>query len=74
MNNKRALIAVVATMGVLALPGLSIFAQQSDDEPSDMGFFVTSVGIGDGGGIRSFLREGPGGYAVEFFAWLDSQE
>ncbi|MDE0978017.1 MAG: hypothetical protein OR999_12145 [Arenicellales bacterium] len=40
MNNKKAFIAVVATMGVLALPGLSVFAQQSDDEPPDMGFFA----------------------------------
>lgn len=27
--------------------------------------------IGDGGGIRSFLLEDPGGYTVEFFQWLD---
>ncbi len=33
-------MAVVTTMGVLALAGLSIFAQQSDDEPPDMGFFA----------------------------------
>tara|TARA_B100000745_G_scaffold251266_1_gene173401 strand:+ start:565 stop:693 length:129 start_codon:yes stop_codon:yes gene_type:complete len=36
MNNKRALIAVLA----MALPGLSVFAQQSDDEPPDMDFFA----------------------------------
>ena len=36
MNNKRALIAVL----VMALPGLSVFAQQSDDEPPDMDFFA----------------------------------
>ena len=40
MNNKRALIAVLAIIGVLALPGLSVFAQQSDDEPPDMDFFA----------------------------------
>ena len=40
MYNKRALMAVVATMGVLALSGLSIFAQQSDDDPPDIGFFA----------------------------------
>ena len=52
MNNKRALIAVTATIGALALPGLSIVAQQqSDDEPPEMGFFITSVGIGDGGNL-----------------------
>ncbi len=27
--------------------------------------------IRDGGGIRSFLLEDPGGYTVEFFQWLD---
>ena len=27
--------------------------------------------IGEGGGIRSFLLEDPGGYTVEFFQWLD---
>lgn len=26
--------------------------------------------IGDGGGIRSFMLEDPGGYTVEFFEWL----
>ena len=31
MNNKRALIAVLATV---------VFAQQSDDEPPDMDFFA----------------------------------
>jgi len=29
--------------------------------------------IGDGGGIRSFLLEDPGGYTVEFFQWLDPE-
>ncbi len=52
MNNKRALIAVTATIGALALPGLSIVAQQpSADEPPEMGFFITSVGLGDGGNL-----------------------
>ena len=27
--------------------------------------------IRDGGGIRSFLLEDPGGYTVEFFQWLE---
>lgn len=27
--------------------------------------------LGDGGGIRSFLVEDPGGYTVEFFQWLE---
>ena len=30
--------------------------------------------IGDGGGIRSFILEDPGGYTVEFFQWLDTQQ
>ena len=30
--------------------------------------------IGDGGGIRSFLLEDPGGYTVEFFEWLPSED
>lgn len=27
--------------------------------------------IGDGGGIRSFMLEDPGGYTVEFYQWLE---
>ena len=30
--------------------------------------------IGDGGPIRSFLMEDPGGYTVEFFEWLPSED
>lgn len=30
--------------------------------------------LGDGGGIRSFLLEDPGGYTVEFFEWLEIPE
>ncbi|MGI9203093.1 MAG: VOC family protein, partial [Woeseiaceae bacterium] len=30
--------------------------------------------IGDGGPVRSFLLEDPGGYTVEFFEWLEAQE
>ena len=30
--------------------------------------------IGSGGGIRSFLLEDPGGYTVEFFQWLSTEE
>ena len=51
MNNRKVLIAIAAIMGVLILPRLSIVAQQSDDEPPEMGFFVTSVSIGDGGNL-----------------------
>jgi hypothetical protein len=48
MNKKRVLIAVAVAM---ALPTLSIVAQQDDDEPLGMSFFVTSVTIGDGGNL-----------------------
>ena len=51
MINRRALIAVTATVGALVLTGLSIVAQQQSDEPPDMGFFITSGGIGDGGNL-----------------------
>ena len=51
MNNKRALMAVTATVGALALTGLSIVAQQQNEEPPEMGVFITSVGIGDGANL-----------------------
>ena len=49
--NKNKLAALSVTVGVLALPGLSLLAQQQDDEPPEMGFFITSVGLGDGGNL-----------------------
>jgi len=51
MHNKRTLTAVAASVGALALTGLSIVAHQQSDEPPDMGFFITSVGIGDGANL-----------------------
>jgi hypothetical protein len=51
MNSKLALLAVTATVGALALTGLSTGAQQQSDEPPEMGFFITSVGIGDGANL-----------------------
>ena len=51
MNNKRALMTITATVSVLAVAGPSIVAQQQDDEPPEMGFFVTSAGIGDGANL-----------------------
>ena len=51
MIKRRALMAVTATVGALVLTGLSIVAQQQSDEPPEMGFFITSVGIGDGGNL-----------------------
>jgi hypothetical protein len=50
MNSKRVLTAIAATTTALALSALVVVAQsQNDEQPSPMGFFVTSVGIGDGG-------------------------
>jgi hypothetical protein len=50
MNSKRVLTAIAATTTALALSALVVVAQsQNDEQPPQMGFFVTSVGIGDGG-------------------------
>jgi hypothetical protein len=50
MNSKRVLTATAATTTALALSALVVVAQsQNDEQPPQMGFFVTSVGIGDGG-------------------------
>ncbi|NKB32792.1 MAG: hypothetical protein GKR91_06805 [Pseudomonadales bacterium] len=46
---KKILLAIAAA-GVLAVPTLTILAQQ-DEEPPEMGFFVTSVGLGNGGDL-----------------------
>ena len=51
MIKRLALMAVTVTVGALVLTGLSIVAQQQSDEPPEMGFFITSVGIGDGGNL-----------------------
>ncbi len=51
MRHKRMLLAIAATLGVAVIPGLSIIAQQQDDEPPEMGFFITSRTIGDGGNL-----------------------
>ncbi len=51
MRNKRVLLAVTAVIGALALSALSVVAQQQDEEPPPMGFFITSVGIGDGANL-----------------------
>ncbi|MEZ5490558.1 MAG: lectin [Gammaproteobacteria bacterium] len=50
-RNKQIIAAGVAALGVLALPGLSLFAQQQAEETPGMGFFITSVGLGDGGNL-----------------------
>ena len=46
MKSRRALLAVTATVGALALTGLSTVAQQQSDEQPEMGFFITSIGDG----------------------------
>jgi hypothetical protein len=50
-KNKRVLIGVAAAVGVLTVPSLSLLAQQNEEAPPEMGFFVTSVGQGNGGDL-----------------------
>ena len=50
MRKRRIQLAVAAVLGALVLSGLSVVAQQQDDPPP-MGFFVTSVGVGDGANL-----------------------
>ncbi len=52
MRNKRVLLAATAVIGALALSGLSVVAQQEEEERPPMGFFITSVGAGDGADLR----------------------
>ncbi len=49
MQNKNILLAVSTAVGV-ALSTFTIVAQD-DDETPEMGVFITSVGIGDGGNL-----------------------
>lgn len=54
MNSKRTMIVGTATVAALAVAGY-LSAQQQNDEPPEFGFFITSVGIGDGadlGGLQ----------------------
>ena len=50
MQKNKILIAVATAMGV-ALPTFTILAQQDDEEPPEMGVFLTSVGQGNGGDL-----------------------
>jgi hypothetical protein len=50
LNNRRVLLVAVGMMGAVALSGLSVLAQEPDEE-RPMGFFITSVGIGDGANL-----------------------
>jgi len=47
---KKKTLLSLAAAGVFAVPTLTILAQQDDERP-EMGFFVTSVGLGDGGNL-----------------------
>jgi hypothetical protein len=52
MKNKIARMRACVAIGAVTLPGLLFVAQaQDDEEPPEMGFFVTSVGLGDGGNL-----------------------
>ncbi len=50
MNSRHLAIAAAAALGGLTLAGPSM-TQQPAQEPLEMGFFVTSVGLGDGGAL-----------------------
>ena len=63
MNNKRTLIAAMLTAVVFVIPTITILAQQ-DEEVPEMGFFVTSTGLGDGG--KDLVDFGLTGLCVEF--------
>jgi hypothetical protein len=53
MKSRIVLMTAAAAIAALALPALMVVAQSQNDgeEPPEMGFFVTSVGIGDGGNL-----------------------
>ena len=51
MTTKRSTMPVTVAVSALVLSGLSTGAQQQSDAPPEMGFFITSVGIGDGGNL-----------------------
>lgn len=50
MNTNKKTLFVALAAGLFVVPTLTIVAQQ-DEEPPEMGFFVTSVGIGEGGNL-----------------------
>jgi hypothetical protein len=52
MKKKSKLIGTCAVLAAVTLPAIVFVAQAQDDEaPPPMGFFVTSVGLGDGGNL-----------------------
>ena len=58
-----------AVMLSLVTPDVDAWYEQVRDKEG----IVILKDLGDGGGIRSFLLEDPGGYTVEFFQWLDAE-
>ena len=48
MRNRRVLLGAIAVVGAVALSGLSVVAQQQDEERPPMGVFITSTGLGNG--------------------------
>lgn len=52
MINKQTLIPALVALGALSAAGLVGAAQpDANAEPPEMGFFITSVGLGDGGNL-----------------------
>jgi hypothetical protein len=50
-NKQMTLTTAAAAIAALALAANAVQAQDEEDELPEMGFFVTSVGIGDGGNL-----------------------
>ncbi len=50
MRNQRIVIAIAVVITAISFSGIAA-AQGQDEEPPPMGFFVTSVGLGDGGNL-----------------------
>jgi hypothetical protein len=52
MNIKRTSMALTVTLGTLAFAGHALAAQpDANSEPPEMGFFITSTTLGDGGNL-----------------------
>ena len=82
MTTKRSTITVTVAVSALVLSGFSTGAQQQSDEPPEMGFFITSVGIGDGGNLGGLagadahcqaLADAAGGGGRTWRAYLSTQ-
>ena len=82
MTTKRSTMTVTVAVSALVLSGLSTGAQQQSDEPPEMGFFITSVGIGDGGNLGGLagadahcqaLADAAGGGGRTWRAYLSTQ-